>query len=78
MWLFVEYKVDYAFLEVGLGGRFDAVNIVDADITVITSIDLDHQEWLGNDRDTIAKEKIGISRIGQPLVLARNTAHTES
>ncbi|KJV37037.1 bifunctional tetrahydrofolate synthase/dihydrofolate synthase [Luteibacter yeojuensis] len=61
--------VDVAILEVGLGGRLDAVNIIDADLVVITTIDLDHQAWLGNDRDSIGREKAGIARAGQPAVV---------
>ncbi len=56
-------------LEVGLGGRLDAVNIVDPDVAVITSIDLDHQQYLGNDRDSIGAEKAGILRTGVPAVI---------
>lgn len=56
--------LDLAVLEVGLGGRLDAVNIVDPDVAVITSIDLDHQAWLGPDRDRIGVEKAGIARPG--------------
>jgi dihydrofolate synthase/folylpolyglutamate synthase len=55
-------------LEVGLGGRLDAVNIVDADVAVVTSIGLDHQEYLGNTRDSVGYEKAGIARPGRPLV----------
>ena len=66
--LFKEADLDVAILEVGLGGRLDAVNLVDGNITVITSIDLDHQEWLGDDRESIAVEKAGILRQGIPLV----------
>jgi len=61
--------VDVAVLEVGLGGRLDAVNIIDADVAIVTSVDLDHQEWLGGDRDTIGREKAFIARAGRPLVL---------
>jgi len=57
-------------LEVGLGGRLDAVNAVDADVSIITSIDLDHQQWLGQTRSDIAREKSGIARAGRPLILA--------
>ncbi|MEM7053834.1 MAG: folylpolyglutamate synthase/dihydrofolate synthase family protein [Pseudomonadota bacterium] len=56
-------------LEVGLGGRLDAVNAVDADVAIITSIGLDHQAWLGNTRAEIAYEKAGIARVGKPLLL---------
>lgn len=61
-------SLDVALLEVGLGGRLDAVNIIDADIAVITSIDLDHTDWLGNSREEIAVEKAGIARINTALV----------
>ena len=57
-----------AILEVGLGGRLDAVNILDADVSLITSIDIDHQEWLGNDRESIAREKAGIFRKLAPAI----------
>lgn len=61
---------DIVILEVGLGGRLDAVNIVDAAVAVITSIDLDHQGWLGESRGEIAREKAGILRSGRPVVIA--------
>ncbi|MFQ5642953.1 MAG: bifunctional tetrahydrofolate synthase/dihydrofolate synthase [Thiogranum sp.] len=61
-------KLDVALLEVGLGGRLDAVNIVDADAALITSIGIDHTEWLGTDREAIAREKAGIMRAGCPVV----------
>ncbi len=57
-------------LEVGLGGRLDAVNIVDCDVAVITTIDLDHTAWLGETREAIGREKAGIVRAGMPLVCA--------
>jgi len=60
--------LDYAVLEVGLGGRLDAVNILDADCTIITPVGLDHQEYLGTDRESIGYEKAGIIRAGIPLV----------
>jgi len=66
--IFQKADLDLLILEVGLGGRLDAVNIVDADIAVITSIDLDHTEILGPDRESIAKEKAGIFRPGQKIV----------
>jgi dihydrofolate synthase/folylpolyglutamate synthase len=62
MQCFIEHKVDVAILEVGLGGRLDAVNIFDADCTVVTSIDIDHSDYLGDTRDQIAYEKAGIFR----------------
>lgn len=61
---------DVIVLEVGLGGRLDAVNIVDADAALITSIGIDHQDWLGSDRETIGKEKAGILRAGQYAVFS--------
>ncbi|RCW75818.1 bifunctional tetrahydrofolate synthase/dihydrofolate synthase [Pseudorhodoferax soli] len=65
-----EAKLDLAVLEVGLGGRLDAVNIIDADCAVITSIDLDHMEFLGPDRESIGFEKAGILRPGRPAVVS--------
>ncbi len=61
-------NLDVAVLEVGLGGRLDTVNLVDADLAVITPIGLDHQAYLGDDRQTIGREKAGILRPGKPLV----------
>ena len=65
-----EEKPDVAILEVGLGGRLDAVNIIDADCAVITSIDLDHMEYLGPDRESIGFEKAGILRPGKPAIVS--------
>jgi dihydrofolate synthase / folylpolyglutamate synthase len=62
--------LDVAILEVGLGGRLDAVNLIDTDCAIITSIDLDHMEYLGNDRETIGLEKAGIMRTGRPVVVS--------
>ena len=67
---FVDAEVDVAILEVGLGGRLDAVNIFDADAAIVTSIDLDHQEYLGDTREQIGFEKAGIYRAGRPAVCA--------
>lgn len=70
--LMKQADVDVLILEVGLGGRLDATNIIDADLAVITTIDLDHQDWLGDTRDAIGREKAGIMRpcgkavIGEP------------
>lgn len=69
LWLFDRERLDLAILEVGLGGRLDAVNIVDADVAVITTVDLDHQDWLGDDRERIGTEKAGIARAWKPLVI---------
>ncbi len=66
--LFRQHDVDIAILEVGLGGRLDAVNILDADAALISSIDLDHQQWLGNTRESIGREKAGIFRNMAPAV----------
>ena len=63
-------KLDVVILEVGLGGRLDATNIIDADCAVITSIDLDHMEYLGPDRESIGREKAGIMRTGRPVVVS--------
>ena len=67
--IFKERKVDVAVLEVGLGGRLDAVNLLDADVGVVTSIGLDHRDWLGDTLDAIGREKAGIFRGGRPAVL---------
>jgi len=67
--LFARAKLDVAVLEVGLGGRLDAVNIVDADVAVVTTVDLDHMDWLGPDRDRIGIEKAGIARAGRPVIV---------
>ena len=66
--LFRAHQVEIALLEVGLGGRLDAVNVLDADAALITSIDLDHQQWLGDSRERIAREKAGILRNRAPAV----------
>lgn len=68
LWLIARRRPDIALLEVGLGGRLDAVNIIDADVALITTIALDHQQWLGDDRDSIAAEKAGILRAAVPAV----------
>lgn len=69
LWLFQRSGLDLAVLEVGLGGRLDAVNIVDPDVAVITTVDIDHTDWLGDDRESIGREKAGIARAWKPLVL---------
>ena len=74
LWIFKKLDVAYQLLEVGLGGRLDAVNIIDADVAVVTAIGLDHQEWLGSDIETIAVEKCGIARDGCPCVVADSAA----
>lgn len=68
LYLFKKYQLDVSVLEVGLGGRLDAVNIVDPDVSVVTSIGLDHEDWLGSDISVIAYEKAGIYRADKPAV----------
>ncbi len=68
--IFYRAKPDVIILEVGLGGRLDVVNIIDADVALITSIGIDHTGWLGNDRETIAVEKAGIMRENRPVIFS--------
>ncbi|SDS14709.1 dihydrofolate synthase / folylpolyglutamate synthase [Halopseudomonas xinjiangensis] len=68
LWLFRRAEVAAVVLEVGLGGRLDAVNLVDADVAIVTSIGLDHAEYLGDTRDSVGYEKAGIARAARPLV----------
>ena len=68
--LFASAELDIVLLEVGLGGRLDAVNIVDADMAVITAIALDHQHWLGDSREAIGREKAGVLRAHRPVFIA--------
>ena len=70
--LYAEAKVDYAILECGLGGRLDATNVCDPELSVITRIGLDHCDWLGDTLEKIAAEKAGIIKPGVPVVLGRN------
>ncbi|KGJ93186.1 bifunctional tetrahydrofolate synthase/dihydrofolate synthase [Colwellia psychrerythraea] len=70
----MDVRPSFIILEVGLGGRLDATNIIDADIAVITTIDLDHQSFLGNDRETIGFEKAGIMRQDQDIVIGDTNA----
>ena len=72
LWLFARADLDLAVLEVGLGGRLDAVNLVDPDVAVITTVDIDHQDWLGHDREAIGFAKAGIARAWTPLVLGED------
>lgn len=82
--VFADARPDAAVLEVGMGGRLDAVNVVDADVALVTSIDLDHCDWLGRDRETIGREKAGIFRAGRSAIFGarempasiREHAHT--
>ena len=69
MLYFAEQQIDVAILEVGMGGRLDAVNVYDADAALIASIDLDHREYLGPDREAIGREKAGILRAGKPAIV---------
>ena len=68
--LFIAHKVDVAILEVGLGGRLDAVNVFDANVSVVTSVDIDHVDYLGETREQIAYEKAGIFRRGRVAICA--------
>jgi dihydrofolate synthase/folylpolyglutamate synthase len=70
LWLFQRQQVDVAILEVGLGGRLDAVNAFDADCAIVTSVDLDHMDYLGDNRESIGWEKAGIFRAGRPAICA--------
>lgn len=67
-WLFARAGLDVLVLEVGLGGRLDAVNLIDADLAVVTTIGVDHVEWLGETRDSVAVEKAGIFRASRPML----------
>ncbi len=68
MWLFQRARPDVVVLEVGMGGRLDAVNVWDADCAVVASVDLDHQQFLGDTREAIGYEKAGIFRAGRPAI----------
>src|SRR5436190_1840116 len=65
---FNEAKIDAAVLEVGLGGRLDAVNVIDTDCAIVVSVDIDHVSYLGNTREAIGFEKAGIFRKGRPAI----------
>jgi len=67
--IFRRADLDAVLLEVGLGGRLDAVNIIDADVAILSSVDLDHQDWLGDTRSLIAREKLGVARQSKPLLV---------
>jgi len=67
--LFKDARLDVVILEVGLGGRLDATNIVDANVAVVTSIALDHTDWLGSDRESIGREKAGVFRGNKPAIV---------
>ncbi|MEO8304155.1 MAG: bifunctional tetrahydrofolate synthase/dihydrofolate synthase [Betaproteobacteria bacterium] len=68
--IFARAGLDVVILEVGLGGRLDAVNVIDADVAIVTSVDLDHMDYLGPTREDIGREKAGIFRPGRPVVCA--------
>src|SRR5690348_1007123 len=70
LWLFARERLDAWVLEVGLGGRLDAVNIVDPDVAVITTVAIDHTDYLGPTREDIGREKAGIFRRGRPAICA--------
>ncbi|MEM7206756.1 MAG: bifunctional tetrahydrofolate synthase/dihydrofolate synthase [Pseudomonadota bacterium] len=72
MRVFIERNVDIAVMEVGLGGRLDAVNLWDASVAIITSLGLDHTDWLGDTIEAIAAEKCGIARPQTPLVVGQS------
>lgn len=74
LWQIQQWQVDVALLEVGLGGRLDAVNIVDTDLAIVTSVGLDHQDWLGDTLDLIGMEKAGIARANKPLICGQLNA----
>jgi dihydrofolate synthase / folylpolyglutamate synthase len=69
-WLFARERLEAVVLEVGLGGRLDAVNVFDADCAALTSVAIDHVDYLGNTRETIGREKAGIFRPGRPAIVA--------
>jgi len=71
--VFEAFQPDVIVLEVGMGGRLDAVNVVDADVAIVTSISLDHVEWLGPDTESIGREKAGIFRAGRPAICGMAT-----
>ena len=72
--IFRLHQVDVMILEVGLGGRLDAVNVFDADCSIVTSVDLEHQTYLGDTLEQIAKEKAGIFRAGKPAIFGQDPA----
>ncbi|MGR5541388.1 bifunctional tetrahydrofolate synthase/dihydrofolate synthase, partial [Vibrio campbellii] len=74
LYLFKQHQVDVVLLEVGLGGRLDATNVVEHDVSVITSLAVDHVDWLGDDINVIGFEKAGIFRSGKPAVCGQPKA----
>src|SRR5262249_31366226 len=75
--LFERARLDLALLEVGLGGRLDAVNLVDPDAAIVTTVALDHQDWLGSDRGAIAREKAGVFRSGRAAIVGERDPPAE-
>ncbi len=75
---FAKNKVDLAVIEVGMGGRFDSTNVIDPILSVITSIGMDHMEYLGNDLPTIAYEKAGIIKPYRPVIISTRQAETDA
>ena len=67
--IFIKNHLDVAILEIGLGGKYDPVNLLDADISILTNVELDHQKWLGNTREEIGEEKSAIFRDGKTIIL---------
>ena len=67
--LFKKNSIDVAILEIGLGGRYDPVNLLDSDISILTNVELDHQKWLGNTREEIGEEKSAIFREGKTIIM---------
>ncbi len=75
---FADHDLDLAIFEVGLGGRLDATNVVEPDVSVLTGVALDHQRWLGDTVDAIAREKVAIGRTGRPLVVHESAGGIEA
>ncbi|WP_241152965.1 bifunctional folylpolyglutamate synthase/dihydrofolate synthase [Neoactinobaculum massilliense] len=76
-WAFANAPIDVAVIEVGMGGRWDATNVIDGEVAVLTPVDLDHQQWLGNTVEEIAREKVGIIKPGASVVSARQKESVE-
>ena len=70
--IFTQNTLDVAILEIGLGGKYDPVNLLDADISILTNVELDHQKWLGNTREEIGEEKSAIFRDGKVIIMGAN------
>ncbi len=73
LWYFKQFKLDVIILEVGIGGRLDATNIIDSDLAIITTVDLDHQDYLGDTIEAIGYEKAGVLRANKPFIFADDT-----